>query len=260
MSRKYSTKAICVIILGILILVAVLQSTSGKNEGANGQEQAAPAMEANPRQARVDRDQFEAIAAILRQSATGRHFLGLKEVYLLEIQYETGLGSRFRQTENLIVLDSNLDAYKAALIFAHEMHHARVYHEGTKADLNSEARQTYIDLKLKEEVEGMVASIQVKMELEMAGLPVAEIKLPLENHYRQAFQIASDQARRADPALSASLLESIGQNAGENALYEAFASGEVKTSNTFEPYPDYYGRDWDRAHPFQAFIADVFGG
>ena len=53
-------------------------------------------------------------------------------------------------------------------------------------------------------------------------------------------------------------LQAIGKEAGTQALYDAFASGEVKTSNTYEPYPEYYEQDWDEAHPMQVFLIDLF--
>ena len=260
MNRKKLVSALSVaIFIGIMVLPVVSLYISGNIAGINRQDQAAPAMRTNPAPVLAVSAHFEQIEAVLNQSATGRQFLNLKEAYRVSVQFEAGYGSRYRQNTNLILLDSNLDPVKAALFFAHEMHHARTLHEGNKADFKSEARQAYVNFKLQEEAEGMMASIQVKMELEKIGLHVANITLPLENQYRQAYQVASDQTKLSDATLNENQLDNIGRSAGLQALYEAFASGDVKTSNTYDSYPDYYGRDWDRAHPVKAFIADIFG-
>ena len=248
-----------VVLLGIIIFAAVSLFISGNIAGINRQDQAAPAIDSNQASTLIESAHFEEIASVLDQSTTGRHLLNLKEEYMVNVQFEAGYGSRYRQNTNLILLDSNLDPVKAALFFAHEMHHARTLHEGNKADFKSESRQAYVNLKLQEEAEGMIASILVKMELEKIGLHIADITLPLENQYRTAYQVASDRARLSNTSLRGDQLDSIGRMAGQQAMYEAFASGEVKTSNTYEPYPDYYGRDWDKVHPFKALIADIFG-
>ena len=211
----------------------------------------APAMETLQPPAIVESRRFNQVEAILKRTATGRHLLHLKETYEVNVQFEEGGGSRFRKRTNLILLDTDRDPIEAAIFFAHEMHHAQVLHEGSQADPKSEARQAYIELKLWEEVAGMMASFQVKMELEQIGIPVAEIRLPLENLFRWAHKVATQQARLSDPRLSEQQLESIGQAAGEQTLYDAFASGNIKTSNTHEPYPSKFGRRWDEAHHVQ---------
>ena len=259
MNGKFLVKALSALaLIGILVLGAGFFLNSGSASGINGKDQPAPEMRTNPAPVEEEDTRFEQMEAVLNQSATGRQLLTLKETYRVGVQFETGCGSRFRQNSNLILLDANHDPIKAALFFAHEMHHAQTLHEGNKADLKSESRQTYVNLKLREEAEGMVASIQVKMELEKTGLQAANVTLPLEDHYRQAYQATVGQARLSEASLSERQLEATGRTAGQQALYEAFASGEVKTSNTYEPYPEYYGRDWDEAHPIKALVAGLF--
>lgn len=226
--------------------------------GSFGEDQVAPRNVSEPAPNLEDELRFEQLATVLNQSDSGRYLLGLKEAYRITVRFEAGHGSTFNQDANRILLDANHDAVKAGLYFAHEMHHARTLLEGKKADIRSESRQSYIDKKLREEAEGMVASIRVKMELEEIGVDVTGITLPLENSYRQAYQEAAKEAGLSAPSLSPQQLDSIGMAAGEQALFGAFASGEITTSNTHEPYTDYYGKAWDEVHPFMAFVAYLF--
>ena len=254
MNRDISVKVI--LFVTFLLIAGVALFSHLRSEYAAGdieQEQAAPAAGPNYAPEVKAGAYFEQIAAILNQSETGRHLLKLNELYDVNIQFEAGNGFRFRQDSNLILLDSTSDLFKAALFFSHEMHHARTYHEGNKANIKEESRSTYVNLKLQEEAEGMITSIQVKMELEQSGLQITNIILPLEDHYRRASQAAKDSARISNAPLSDEQLDDLGRKAGKQALYKAFASGEVNTSNTYESYPEYYGRDWDEAHLLKAF-------
>lgn len=249
MNKKYLVSALSIVILvGILVVAAGPLFISEKTLGTGIDEQAAPAIEANLAPAAEDSTHFDRVAAVLNQSETGSQLLKLKEIYKVGIQFEEGRGSRFQKGSNLILLDSRHDPVKAALYFAHEMVHAQTFNEGTGADINSVSRQAYINLKIQEEVKGMKAGFQVKMELERIGVRVADITFPMEDIYRLAYRLASAQASLLDNALSEQQLDTIGQAAGESALFDAFASGEIKTSNTHEPYTDYFASRWDEAN------------
>lgn len=257
MNKKLLANAIG---LGILIgitcfaLATLLVSESATTSGSY--EEAAPAAENRAPSNDEESARFNQVAMVLTQSAVGRHLLRIKETYQVDVQFEETSGSRFRKQENLIILDSNHNSVKAALFFAHEMQHAQAFHEGEQADPKSETRQAFVEHKLREEAKGVAVSLQMKMELEQLGSQVTKVTFPMEDRYREAYQLATEQASLIGTNLSKPELDAIGQAAGEQALFDAFIGGEIQTSNTYDSYPDYYGRVWDEVHPIQALISD----
>lgn len=246
-------------LITITFFAAVFLLSAGYALGGVGVVRATPGTVVEPAPTPEDKARFEQVVMVLNQSATGSYLLGLKEAYKVKVRYEAGQGSSFMQAANRIRLEAGLAPVKAALIFAHEMNHAQTFHEGSKAHRKSESRQAYVYQMLWEEAEGMAVSIQVKMELERNGVDVANITLPLEDDYRQAYQDAVDQARRTAPMRSAEQLDAFGKAAGVQALYGAHLRGETSTSNTHETVLDYYGRLWDEVHPVYAFLASFVG-
>lgn len=222
---------------------------------AHDDDQATPRLVDEPAPTREDEARFEQIAAILGQSATGSDLLNLKEAYRVQVRFETGRGSSFNQAANRILLETDLDPLNAALIFAHEMNHARAFHEGTKAHRKTDSRQAYINKMLWEEAEGMAVSIQVRMELEANGVAVTDLTLPFEGDYRRTYRVAVAQAKLSELSRSAQQLDDIGMAAGVQVLFGAHLRGETRTANTNESYPEYYGRHWDEVHPIWAFMA-----
>lgn len=204
-----------------------------------------------------DKARFEQLATVLKQSEIGRNLLAMKDAYEVHVRFEAGVGSSFMQAANRIRLDTALDPVNAALIFAHEMNHARAFHEGEKAHRKSDSRQAYIHQMLWEESEGMAISIQVKMELAEQGVDVEGTVLPFEDVYRQAYKSAIDRSRLLSPSLSADQLHAIGRAAGAQVLFEAHLRGETRTSNTHETCFEYYARLWDEVHPIRSFVATL---
>jgi len=242
----------------IVLVAAAFFSTAGYAFGNNENDQATLTVAAEPAPTLEDRAQFEQLAAVLYQSTTGSYLLGLREAYQVTVRFETGQGSSFNQAANRILLETNRSPVSAALLFAHEMNHAQTFHEGRKPHRKSDSRQAYIDQMLWDEVKGMAVSVQVKMELEENGFDVADVTLPFEDDYRQAYQVAVEQARLSSSSTSTQQLKAVGIEAGEQALYDAYASGQIRTSNTHETYPDYYGRLWDEANPIWTFVSSLF--
>lgn len=216
-----------------------------------------PGVVSEPGPTSDDDARFAQIAAILRLSATGHQYLELRERYHVVVRFESGQGSSFSQAANRIRLDSKHDPLNAALIFVHEMHHARTLHEGRKANRQAESRQEYVSHMLWEESEGMAAGIQAKLELEANGVDMGGLTLPLEQEYREAYQGAVDQARLAEPAPGARELSSIGMTAGVQALFNAHLRRETRSANTHEFIIDYYGRAWDEANPNKVFVTNL---
>jgi DNA-binding transcriptional ArsR family regulator len=217
-------------------------------------EETAPAAEKRISSIGGESAGFKQVAMVLAQSAIGRHLLRLKETYQVDIKFEEAGGSRFRKQENLIILDSSHDSVKAALFFAHEMQHVQAFYKGEQANPKSVGRQAFIEHKLHEEAKGMAVSMQMKMELEQLGFHVSNMPFPMEDYYREAYQAATERAWLTDNTLGRLELDAIGQAAGEKALFDAFISGQIQTSNTYDSYPKYYGHVWDEANLIRAYL------
>lgn len=245
-------------LLTTFILMAATYFIIGQVLGPGHLEASEATEKAEPAPVFADEVRFRQLMAVLEHSAKGRQLLYLKKTYQVGVIFEAGYGSRFRQDLNLIIMDDGYDSIKAALFFAHEMYHAQTFHEGTKADIKSESRESYVAKKLMEESIGMALSVQIKLELEAANFSMVGLTLPLETRYRKAFQAAVDRTRAEETNPSEVELQAIGHQAGTKAIYDAFASGTVKTSNTYEPYPEYYARDWEEAHPVKVLLANLF--
>jgi hypothetical protein len=233
----------------LFFLSAVFFLSTGSVAGNFAVGQLGPDVVTEPLPTSEDDARFAQVAAILNLSATGNQFLDLRKRYKVVVRFEAGQGSSFSRTENRIRLDSSHDPLRSALIFVHEMHHARTLHEGTKADPRVESRQDYVRHMLWEESEGMAAGIQTKLELEDGGVDMGGLTLPFEDDYRQTYQGAIDQARLAEPEMTAQQLSSIGMAAGVQALFEAHLRRETRTAHTHEFTIDYYGHVWDEVNP-----------
>jgi hypothetical protein len=250
-NKKSAVRALSLVILiGILVFAERPLFLSELAPGARLAEDAAPDTAVALVPVAEVSARFDQVATVLSKSVTGSELLEMQETYHVSVQFEEGHGSRFRKGSNLILLDTRHDPVKAAMYFAHEMVHAQSFNEGKSADIDSESRQAYIDLKIQEEVEGMVASFMVRMELRRIGVDVAETNFPMEDTFHQAYQAATEQAGQMDSSLRAQELEAIGQAAGAQALFDAFSSGKIRTSNTHEPYTEYFATRWDEANDF----------
>ena len=196
----------------------------------------------------ADQERFNEIREVLNLMATGQEALALVEQYGIAIRFEAGTGSYFNPTTNQIVVDSNHEPVRAALTLVHETTHARYRHEGSAADITADGRQEYVEIKVTEEVEAVVKSIEAKMELEAAGPDVAELRYTLEYPYRMAHEDATAVALSEHPGLDKQALESIGRSAGQQAVFAGFMDGKTWTPHTKQSYPDYYGEAWDKAN------------
>jgi hypothetical protein len=196
-----------------------------------------------------DARRFEEIRQILETIPTGREALRLKNVHRVGVQFLAGGGSYYDSSSNSMVIDSNHPPARAALSFVHELNHARYHHEGLSANIRTLSREEYIRQMVEEEAEGVIKSLEAKIELEGTPTDVSRFTYPLERQYREAYRVATDAARASNPEIAEDELRRIGREAGRQRVIRGFMDGEVQTSNTGEPYPDYYGRAWDRAHP-----------
>jgi hypothetical protein len=161
-----------------------------------------------------------------------------------------GGGYFYNSSSNMMTFDSGHSVTLCALDFAHELNHAKYFHEHKSADIMTSSRKDYVQKKVEEEAEGTVKSIEEKIELEGTTINVSGTSFPLETQYRQAYKAAVDAATRKDPKLPPDKAQSIGRAAGTARVVAGFMKGEVTVSIPPNPtYPTYYGNAWDRAHP-----------
>jgi hypothetical protein len=192
---------------------------------------------------------FEEIKKILETIPTGQEALKLREKYKVKVELSApGGGSVYDSSSNTMFIDPNHSNQRAALAFVHEMNHARYHHEGLSADVKSLSREEYVKKMVEEEAEGVIKSIEAKIELEGTTIDVSGTSYPLETEYRQAYKAAVDAAKLKDPTTSEEDLKRIGREAGKKRVTKGFMDGEVRTSNTKETYPDYYGKYWDKVN------------
>ncbi|GIU82510.1 MAG: type VI secretion system tip protein VgrG [Acidobacteria bacterium] len=188
------------------------------------------------------------IRNILANSERGRHALEVYDRYGVNPTFNPGQGSSFDHSTNTMNLDPSQSPTNSALTFVHEMNHAEVSHEHRSGDVQNQTREEYVNTMLQEEVDGTVASIEAKRELQASGTDVSGASFPLESEYNQAYSNAVEEARRQNPNLTDEEADAIGRAAGRARVLQGFQNGEVVTSTNGQNYPNYYGQIWDRAH------------
>ena len=190
-----------------------------------------------------DAMRFQQIAAILKQTETGQQMLNEIETDAITVRFVAGAGSTYRLQTNTITLDASMEPLEATVLLAHELTHARYLHDGRKLRLDTPSRDDYVAGKIQEEVDAVLASIKLKLELVRVDSRIAELTIGLENEYRRACIDAGQKLNAC--------------RAGEAALLNAFYSGQARTSNSGQSYVDYYRNNWDDAHPARAFFSNI---
>lgn len=145
-----------------------------------------------------------------------------------------------------MVIDSNHSAGRAALAFVHEMNHAYYHKIGLRPDITALGREEYVNAKVSEEAEGVVKSIEAKIELEGTDVSITGLSYPLETEYREAYKARYDELIAAGK--SEEEAGSTARITGMERVIKGFMDGEVSTSNSGQSYPEYYGEAWDEVN------------
>jgi len=212
---------------------------------------------------------FEDIKKILDSIPSGKAALKIKDDLKISVKFVRDAGVAFDANTDTMIMDPNYSLAMSAMAFVHEITHAKARAvaltgdvkslpqgdiakamvSGAVSDLMSLTRAEYVKRRVEEEAEGTVKSIEAKIELEGTKLDVSKDIFPLEKQYRDAYKDAVAKAKKADPLITEDAAANLGREAGKQRVINGFMSNEVETSNTHEPYPIYYGKDWDRFHP-----------
>lgn len=230
-----------IILIAVIALAAAYLTFSVKNAVAS----------ANTSEA------FQPVQALLARIPSGERALALMDQYQVGLRLQSGKGTYYLASSNTIVIDNGAGAMRAALSFIHEINHARYWHQGLRADINSMPQEEYARLRVEEEAEGVVMSIEAKMEFQRVGLDGGDLSYPLEAAYREAAQRARNAANSQDWGISEAELAEIGRAAGMAAVFEGFMAGKVWTSHTLEPYADFYGQCWDKAETARDLLGSL---
>jgi hypothetical protein len=156
---------------------------------------------------------------------------------------QNGTAGEWHSADNTIILGpATTSDNDAALTFVHEVNHGQADREGRAANRDTQTRADYIDTQLKEDAHGERLAQQTAEELRNEGHPINYNSItsgPYNN--------GVNAARTANPNATPDQLH----DAGEKAMLDAYKNGTITTGNTSPPqsYVDYWGSDWDAAHP-----------
>lgn len=178
------------------------------------------------------------VRAVMNDSALGKEANDIINKYDVKIEYRNGGGTVYDPSRNTMIIDESMTPDKAsqAPYIIHEVNHAKWKNEGKSANIATQSRSDYVNNMLKEEAEGTSKQIESSKELRSKGHNTPQ--QPLESNYDAAYNQAIQNGKSVQEA----------KKAGRQAVQDAFNKGQVTTSNTHQPYPEYYGKSWDKYH------------
>jgi len=177
------------------------------------------------------------IAQELASTARGRRILQWLHDNGIEIIIDPGATGAF-YSDGVITLGSgHIDAGTVI----HEANHAVWDEEGRSAEAQSMDKDDYVSLAIQEEAEGVWLEVVYAKERREAGQDV-EPDIA-EDRYDDAYQPAYDAAIASGQTPSQA--HAAADQTGLDAIEQMFYDGTYVTSNTGDPYDDYYGDFWE---------------
>jgi type VI secretion system VgrG family protein len=197
-----------------------------------------------------------AIRNLLNQTPTGRNAMYVYDRNKIQpVIGAPGVGMSYNPSDgqgggNTVVVDPASPTPGSS--FVHEMNHADTHNNGTAPNRDTMSRDDYVNGMLAEEAQSDSLAEQTHNELAAAGTPEAEERNRFTGPvYDAAQQQGENDYRAAHPDASQSDVDEAGRKAGEQAALNSYKSGNVLTGggSTPQTYQQYYGDDWDGAHP-----------
>jgi hypothetical protein len=186
----------------------------------------------------------------LADSEAGRHALEVQERYGIQTRFDNSDGYYYDPATNTMTMNPDMDPGFQTTGYVHEMNHGQRNNEGQAPDINTLDRADYVDQSLQEEAHGDALANQARRELEAAGHDMSSSPTQSQAAYDRGYNQAVADAQAANPNATADELEEAGRRGGEQAILDEYRAGRVQTSTPGNPsYPDYYGSEWDAAHP-----------
>ena len=195
-----------------------------------------------------------AMRNVLQDSAAGRHALDVMQRYGVSTRFDTSDGGFYRATTvgtaqgNTMTMNPNWDPSYQTTATVHEMNHAQAWQEGTSANrsIGTMSREEYVDGMLQEEAHSDAAANQAYRELEENGHDMSSSPAANAPAYDRGY---NQGVADAGPDATWEETDAAGRQAGEQSVLDDYRAGRVTNSADGQPYTDYYGSAWDRAHP-----------
>jgi hypothetical protein len=159
----------------------------------------------------------------------------------------TGAPASYTPQTSQLLLNTSLQPAVISSYFTHEMYHVRQDKTGASGNAKTMAKQTYVDTMVNEEIRGTAYGYHVFFELDRNGkLPP---NCPLPEHYldfKRAYIQARDRKLQSDPTATYTDVRDYAFQFGERVMRFWIVEQGNPGANTWETYPDYYARDWER--------------
>ena len=194
-----------------------------------------------------------AMRDVLQDSAAGRHALDVMQRGGVQTRFDSSDGYYYDPNTNTMTMNPTMDTAFQTTGVVHEMTHAQSHQEGTSPNRDTATRDEYVNGSLAEEARGDAAANQARRELIENGHDMSSSQAQSQPAYDRGYDRGVEQARRDDPNATPEELDAAGRREGEQSVLDEYEAGRVTTSTPGNPpYPDYYGNEWDRAHPAPA--------
>jgi hypothetical protein len=213
------------------------------------------------------------LEAQLTQTEDGRRALAAAMLYRVKVEYGNSGESKTyydpppggSKHGGTVVISRRQGTQSATLSFIHEMNHAEWENKGASIDkqIHSVGRDTYVGTMVMEESMGLAREIRAKNEMNRSGgfnQPVTRDP-KVEQAYNKAVGARMTQLRAENNNYSEDYLRKHAHVAGEQALFDEFMKGNVRSSVPAKvtengklvtkenpTYVEYYGSAWDAAN------------
>jgi hypothetical protein len=152
---------------------------------------------------------------------------------------------------NTMFISRTMTAEEASHAFVHEITHAHWEKAGLTAPKpvrGGISRFEYVNRMCREEAAAESAAIRHKFQSQTnRGQPFHSTS-PVEQAYSDGFAAKARELHAATPPMDPALAMKASEQAGEDAVFEAFVHGPATNSVTGESYVMYYGREWDKVN------------
>jgi len=205
-------------------------------------EPPAPAGPGKPGSPPQQRLTVKAIRDFLAKSALGREAVAFYDAHGISINFMSGKGASWDKIDNKINMHSYYSVEMAALVFVHEIHHARSSIDGPTGDPHTQSMDAYVATMLNEEVHATIAAIQVRWELNKAGEP--PLTAPSESAYSEGRRTGVKRLLETNPDASPEERAQAGDKGGYDALMARFRNGDARSSRDGRSYVEVYETSW----------------
>jgi hypothetical protein len=191
------------------------------------------------------------LPSIASKSGAGAEMVAIQARYKVKVAPSPKKGSSyFDGKSNTTFIDPLASRNEAALIYVHEMGHAKMYHERMTpgSRWHQMPRELYVNIMLHEEAMVQIRAIQTQRDL-MLSQPGFKADTLFAADYSRVARAAFDEYLLANPG-EYMAAKKVAYEAADQHIFGLYQSGDkVINSVTKESYQNYYGKAWDKAQP-----------